>query len=220
MGSPIYKHICNKMQMRPRTLLNLVDITDKLIKDDSVLIQLRQDCESCKAQLLEPKLKKALQSVKLGANSELLTQPQCTFCGGKIPIPILKITHGGFSRTFRKDRVARHKMSEEYFLSAEQIYKKVHSIIFTTRMKYKAIDVATFRDNHPGLFWNIIFYMSNYGLPYDMILPYQDNSELENIESQFDIINKHCIVKFNPESNVAKIINQNARARKQTHCDL
>lgn len=66
MGSPIYKHICNKMQMRPRTLLNLVDITDKLIKDDSVLIQLRQDCESCKAQLLEPKLKKALQSVKLG----------------------------------------------------------------------------------------------------------------------------------------------------------
>lgn len=110
-------------------------------------------------------------------------------------------------------------MSEEYFLSAEQIYKKVHQIIFTSRMKYKAIDVSVFRSNHPGLFWNIIFYMSCYGLPYDMILPYQDNSELESIESQFDAINKHCIVKFNSESNVAKIINQNARSRKTTGHD-
>ena len=51
--------------MRSRTMVRCNEIADNLIKDDSVLIQLRQDCDACKAQLLEPKLKKALQQVKL-----------------------------------------------------------------------------------------------------------------------------------------------------------
>ena len=123
MGSPIYKHICSRMQMRSRTMLRNNDIEDALIKDDSVLIQLRQDCGNCKAQLLEPKLKKALQQVKLEpGTSNLSEDPLCTFCGNSIPIPLLKITHGAYSRTFRKDRIQRHQCSEEMFLSAQQIF--------------------------------------------------------------------------------------------------
>jgi len=38
MGSHFYKYICNRMKMRPRTLLNWYDIQDHLIKDDSILI--------------------------------------------------------------------------------------------------------------------------------------------------------------------------------------
>lgn len=67
MGSPIYKHICNKMCMRSRTLLDCKDVRDLLIKNDSVTMQLKEDCKNpfCKAQILEPKLKKALQITKL-----------------------------------------------------------------------------------------------------------------------------------------------------------
>ena len=41
MGSPIYKHICNKMSMKTRTLIDNSDPGDLVIKDDSVNIQLR-----------------------------------------------------------------------------------------------------------------------------------------------------------------------------------
>lgn len=104
MGSPIYKHICNKMCMRSRTLLDLKDINDLLIKNDSVTMQLKEDCKNpqCKAQILEPKLKKALQITKLiGDTSQLDGKPLCTFCGHEIEIPQLKIVLGAYSRTFR-----------------------------------------------------------------------------------------------------------------------
>ena len=61
MGTPIYKHICNRMQMKPRTLIDKYEITDTLIKDDSIKICLRFNCKTCKADLLEPKLKKIMQ---------------------------------------------------------------------------------------------------------------------------------------------------------------
>ena len=146
MGHPIYKHICSRMQMRSRTMLRANEITDNLIKDDSVLIQLRQDCDACKAQLLEPKLKKALQQVKLKeGTSDLSELPLCTFCGNQIPIPLLKITHGAYSRTFRKDRIERHQCSAEKFLSAIQIFQKVHKIIYSSRNMILDIDVGEFR---------------------------------------------------------------------------
>jgi hypothetical protein len=84
MGSHLYKHIQNKRSMRTRTLLDGKDIRDLYIKDDSVLIQIKETCKNpmCKAALLEPKLKKALQVVKLiDETSELSTLPKCTFCG-------------------------------------------------------------------------------------------------------------------------------------------
>ena len=68
-------------------------------------------------------------------------------------------------------------------LSGEQMMKKTHEFCLSKRSKYKMIDVKDFRHNNPALFWNIIFYLSNYGLPYDMFLPYQDTKEIEKIEA-------------------------------------
>ena len=77
------------------------------------------------------------------------------------------------------------------------------------------VDVKKFRHNNPELFWNIIFYMSNYGLPYDMFLPYQDTKEIIHIEKQFEKLNEHCAVSFGEESNVTKILSQK-NAKQQT----
>jgi hypothetical protein len=38
MGSPIYKKICYKLCLRNRTLLDRSDVTNKIIKDDSLQI--------------------------------------------------------------------------------------------------------------------------------------------------------------------------------------
>ena len=163
----------------------------------------------CGAQLLEPKLKKILQQVKLKPNSsELEHKPLCYFCGNPIQIPRLKITHGNHSRTHRTDRIQRHKPFDVPFLSYQQVNYKVKRLVFTTRQKLKSIHVEEFRrrdrEEGEGLFWNIIFYLNNHGLPYDMILPYKDTSNVDDIEARFDRINQPCSIKFRPDSNISK----------------
>ena len=220
MGSSMYKKLCYKLDVKKqRTLMDQIEFEDVIIKDDSVMMQLRQDCtySKCKAQLLEPKLKKCLQNIKLNVHHELTANPKCIFCKRDIPIPFLKITLGGFSRTYRPDRQPRHKLSEVHFLSAEQIFWKVHKMTHTSNDRISNIEMKLIRHDHPELFWNIIFYMSKNGLPYDMFLPYLEKKELEQIEAKFESINSHCIVEFKEDSNVARAIHENKK--KPTHRD-
>ena len=58
----------------------------------------------------------------------------------------------------------------------------VEQKVFTKRGKKKAVDVDAFREEEAELFWNIIVYLNNHGLPYDMVLPYIDTKYLEKIE--------------------------------------
>jgi hypothetical protein len=62
---------------------------------------------------------------------------------------------------------------------------------------------------NPELFWNIIFYMSNYGLPYDFILPYLDLKDIDRNESLYETTNSSSIIKFGPEIN--KLMLNNGR---------
>jgi len=81
-------------------------------------------------------------------------------------------------------------------------------LVFTSRKRIKKVDVEEFRridrEKGEGLFWNTIFYLNNHGLPYDMILPYKDVSDIDDIESRFDRMNHSCTIKFKPDSNINK----------------
>ena len=45
MGTEFYKKICYKMNFNmQRTLMDQLEFEDVIIKDDSVMMQLRQDC--------------------------------------------------------------------------------------------------------------------------------------------------------------------------------
>jgi hypothetical protein len=42
------------------------------------------------------------------------------------------------------------------------------------------IDVAnTMRESNKHVFWNLIYYFNDYSLPFDFILPYEDNKEFD-----------------------------------------
>ena len=58
MGDKLYERIRRKINMRPRTLINMKDPLEWVIQDDTVLISLSQQCKKarCGVQLLEPKL--------------------------------------------------------------------------------------------------------------------------------------------------------------------
>jgi len=180
-------------------MLDKFDISDKIIKDDSVQIQLRENCPKCKWQLLEPKLKKSIMAVKLHpVTSDLAEPPNCIYCGKEIEIPNLKIIHGRASRTFRMDREPRHKYIKVHFLSAQQIYNKVEKVIKTKRGKLMQMDIDVFRNSHTELFWNLTYYFSFHDLPFDLILPYKDSKELDKIEDKFNSLNSHCKIEFKP----------------------
>jgi len=76
--------------------------------------------------------------------------------------------------------------------------------VFTRRGKKRQVDVDAFREEEAELFWNIIVYLNNHGLPYDMVLPYIDTKDLEKIEQDFNELNAFCRVKFRTDSNVAQ----------------
>ena len=50
------------------------------------------------------------------------------------------------------------------------------------------IDVAnTMRESNKHVFWNLIYYFNDYLLPFDFILPYEDNKEFD---LQYDELKK------------------------------
>ena len=59
--------------------------------------------------------------------------------------------------------------------------------VFSSRNRFKDIDVGEFRkqdrEKGEGLFWNMIYYFNNHGLPYDIILPYKDTKDLDKIDT-------------------------------------
>lgn len=100
-------------------------------------------------------------------------------------------------------------------MSCEQVLFITNDVVSSKRKKYIETDMKEFRHNQTELFWNIIFYMSNYGLPYDMFLPYKDERELEKIEEEFEMQNSSCIVHFNPDSNISKVIKAQKEAKEK-----
>jgi len=147
--------------------------------------------------MLEPKLKKAFMTVRLEpGTSNLKDEPECIFCGEKIGkegnYPSLKITHGAPSRTFRLERQTRHRHIEVKFLSIEQVLRKVEDLTSTKRNKLRFIDLPDFRHQDKDLFWNTIYYFNSHDLPYDHILLYKDNDEIDEIEHKFNHMNSNC----------------------------
>ena len=172
-------------------------------------MQLMQICDNCNGQLIEPKLKKAIMKEKLDEDTELVNKPSCPFCGIVLKqVPPLKIIHGRASRTFRTDRPPRHREFEVNFLSAQQIKRKVEKIIVTKRGNLATLTsedssqridfMACFRKQHSQLFWNVVYYFNNHDLPYDVILPYKDTSEVEAIERQWQEVNHNCRLELGP----------------------
>ena len=58
--------------------------------------------------------------------------------------------------------------------------------------------MACFRHKHSQLFWNVVYYFNGHDLPYDVILPYKDTSEVDAIERQWNEVNHNCRLEFGP----------------------
>ena len=53
----------------------------------------------------------------------------------------------------------------------------VHLCLFKIKDKelQGQVDLKDLRKNHENLFWNLVYYLNEYQLPFEFILPYESN---------------------------------------------
>lgn len=91
MGNATYQKIVRKMGIRDRTFIDEKDPLENVIEDNTILIQLANKCRSntCRVQLLEPKLQKSLKLAKYNSYGDAMLPFLCPNCGFEFePSPV------------------------------------------------------------------------------------------------------------------------------------
>jgi hypothetical protein len=92
----------------------------------------------------------------------------CTYCGKDISDPILKVQVGKRLRNVENSI----KKEDCLFHSAADLYKEVEKMIFDHVVEFQCFEQI--RRQHKPIFWNLIYYFSEYQLPFDFLLEYDD----------------------------------------------
>lgn len=78
------------------------------------------------------------------------------------------------------------------FLTVTGLREYVNEL-YTDRLEnpdVEKFDLMLFRDINKQIFWNTIFHMIDYNLPYDFCLPYEGIGLIQN----YKYVNRHCLV--------------------------
>ena len=140
-------------------------------------MKLQEECLNCKGQLLAPQLKKSVENKKNVTGKGEQVDPRCTFCGKEIGDPKLRITIG--KRAIRGNRKT-YKSLAKSFLSASSLLTEIeHICLYPYKLKEKEqigqLLLRELRKDHEHLFWNLVYYLNEYQLPFEFILPYESN---------------------------------------------
>lgn len=63
------------------------------------------------------------------------------------------------------------------------------------------LDIETFRQKSPDLFWNLVFYFDYKELPFDFLIPYEKTKQLANRNDKNDVINVYSFGELIVSSN-------------------
>lgn len=123
---------------------------------------------------MAPQLKKSVENKKAVPDSaEMQVDPRCTFCGKEISNPKLQITIG--KRAIRKKHNT-YKSFSISFLSASSLVKEIEYCgKFMNVEQQGQLPLKVLRQEKEQLFWNLVYYLNEYQLPFEFILPYESN---------------------------------------------
>ena len=109
-------------------------------------------------------------------------EPRCTFCGKIITDPMLRITIG--KRAIRGNRQTYLSLNKIFLSASRLLHEIVHLCLYTSKEKDYAsqVPLKLLRKKHDHIFWNIVYYLNEYQLPFEFILPY----ESEEQQKKFD----------------------------------
>ncbi len=125
---------------------------------------MQEECKKCHRQLLAKEMRKAFEN----AMGPRIIQALCIFCGREIETPALKVVVGKKMRNVPES----YKEVDTAFLSAQSMLKLVEFLLFEG--EDVRINIAELMQFNKQIFWNLIYYFSEYRLPADFMLCYED----------------------------------------------
>ena len=151
-----------KKNFRKRTLRSIYDTQ---ILDEKVSFFVEENCSECDKRLTMYQLVKNLNEI----NNDLLWA-KCPCCGYKY-LPKLKVKFGTENNKNNRLMLTTSIVDDVILYSPKTLN---YNIFDSTKTNFK-INVEEFKSNYNPFFWNIIWYFKMKKIPFDFILPYEDN---------------------------------------------
>eukprot|EP00824_Muranothrix_gubernata_P004198 TRINITY_DN15367_c0_g1_i1.p1 TRINITY_DN15367_c0_g1~~TRINITY_DN15367_c0_g1_i1.p1 ORF type:complete len:393 (+),score=63.73 TRINITY_DN15367_c0_g1_i1:245-1423(+) len=139
----------------------------KHIIGEEISIFIMEKCPKCNGLLRHKDIAKGFKP-----NGDCI----CIKCAKENIIPQMRVRIG-FNFNYRVDPSV-HIEEETIFLSPVSLRENAEKLIFQTANVLK-VELSTFRSSYKHIFWNMVWYFGDIGLPYDFMLPYKDRTEYE-----------------------------------------
>ena len=151
-----------KKNFRKRTMRSIYDTQ---ILDEKVSFLVEENCSECDRRITMYQLIKNLNEI----NNDLLWA-KCPYCGYKY-LPKLKVKFGTESNKNNRLMVTTSIVDDIILYSPKTLN---YNMFDSTKTNFN-INIEEFKSNYNPFFWNIIWYFKMKKLPFDFILPYEDN---------------------------------------------
>ena len=154
--------IKSRKNFRKRTIRS---IYDTLVLDQKVTFLMEENCNECDQKINMNDFIYSLKEI----NDDLLWA-KCPNCRGKY-LPKLKVVFG--SENNKNNRL----ISTTSIVDSVILYspKTLNYNMFDNGKNNNNINIEEYKSNYNPFFWNIIWYFKMKKLPFDFILPYEDN---------------------------------------------
>jgi DNA-directed RNA polymerase subunit RPC12/RpoP len=140
-------------------------IYDTQILDEKVSFLLEENCSECDKKITMYQLIKNLNEI----NNDLLWA-KCPYCGYNY-LPKLKVKFGTENNKNNRLMLTTSIVDDVILYSP----KTLNYNMFDNTKTNININIEEFKSNYNPFYWNIIWYFKMKKLPFDFILPYEDN---------------------------------------------
>ena len=151
-----------KKNFRKRTMRSIYDTQ---ILDEKVSFLLEENCSECDKKITMYQLIKNLNEI----NNDLLWA-KCPYCGYNY-LPKLKVKFGTENNKNNRLMLTTSIVDDVILYSP----KTLNYNMFDNTKTNININIEEFKSNYNPFYWNIIWYFKMKKLPFDFILPYEDN---------------------------------------------
>jgi hypothetical protein len=158
----IKESIKSRKNFRKRTIRSIYDTQ---ILDEKVTFLMEENCSDCDKKI---NLYEFMSNMKQ-VNDDLLWA-KCPYCGNNY-LPKLKVIFG--TENNKNNRL----VSTTSIVDSVVLYspKTLNYNMFDATKNNYNINIEDFKSDYNPFFWNIIWYCKMKKLPFDFILPYEDN---------------------------------------------
>ena len=80
-------------------------------------------------------------------------------------------------------------------MSAYDMLRDVDGLLYLHKTKELngQVQLKDLRENHENLFWNLVYYLNEYQLPFEFILPYESNVQQLKFDSYKKEVKKQVV---------------------------